>query len=159
MSATDEGDLLVLVHELAHLMRVRFDQMARRHDMTRAQWVILLRLERSPGLTQKELAQLLEVEPMTVARLVDRLEASGHVRRCPDPDDRRVWRLKLTPAAAPLVKEIWQARDQMSALLVGDALTPEALAVTADTLRTMKSNLSNDLRPGPAAAEDAIPAK
>lgn len=143
------GDILALVHELAHLMRVRFDQHARRHEMTRAQWVILIWLERSPGLTQKELAVHVEVEPITVARLVDRLEASGHVERRPDPDDRRVWRLHLTPAARPVLEEIARVRAQIFAALVGGDLNETALAVTEATLRTMKANLSNDLRPCP----------
>ncbi|WP_238122812.1 MULTISPECIES: MarR family winged helix-turn-helix transcriptional regulator [unclassified Xanthobacter] len=140
------SDILTLVHEVAHLMRVRFDQYARQHDMTRAQWVILIRLQRSPGLTQKELAVLLEVEPMTVARLVDRLEASGHVQRRPDPDDRRVWRLHLTDAALPLLDEIDAARREMWGVLVGDRVAPEALAQVEDTLRLMKANLCSEAR-------------
>ena len=63
--------------------------------MTRAQWGILIWLERQPGISQKELAELLEVEPITVARLIDRLEARGMVERRPDPRDRRIWRLHL----------------------------------------------------------------
>lgn len=159
MSPAPTDDFLLLIHELAHLMRVRFDQFARRHDMTRAQWVILLRLERFPGLTQKELADAVEVEPMTVARLVDRLEASGHMERRPDPDDRRVWRLHLTRAAGPVLEEIGHVREQMLALLLGRDLSPQALAVTEATLRTMKANLSNESRagfqPGEAAQSES----
>ena len=68
--------------------------------MTRAQWAILIWLERQPGLSQKELAEILEVEPITVARLIDRLEERGMVERRPDPRDRRIWRLHLLPAGA-----------------------------------------------------------
>ena len=74
--------------------------------MTRAQWTILVHLERQPGLLQKELAEILEVEPITVARLIDRLEARAMVERRPDPMDRRCWRLHLTQAARPLLGEV-----------------------------------------------------
>ena len=70
-----ENDFLVLLYDVARQMRTRADQMARAHGMTRAQWVILARLERQPGLSQNELAALAEIAPITIARLVDRLEA------------------------------------------------------------------------------------
>jgi len=74
------------------------------HDRTRNHYQQiakrrLVRLERQPGLSQKELAELLEVEPITVARLADRLAARGLLERRPDPADRRIWRLHLLPAA------------------------------------------------------------
>lgn len=144
MSTQPTDDILTVLHELAHLMRTRFDQRARLHDMTRAQWVILLKLERNPGLTQNELANLVEVEPITVARLVDRLQAKGMVERRHDPDDRRVWRLHLLPGAAPILKEITTARGEMMTHLLGDNVDPDALAKTAATLRLMKLNLTAD---------------
>jgi MarR family len=69
------------------------------HGMTRAQLIILARLEHQRELSQNELAPIAEVVPMTIARLIDHLEEHGMVKRCPDPEDRRIWR--LTPAAAP----------------------------------------------------------
>ena len=146
MSTQPAYDFLSVLHELAHLMRIRFDQRARAHDMTRAQWVILLKLERSPGMTQNELAQLVEVEPITVARLVDRLETRGFVERRHDPNDRRVWRLHLLPAAEPILKEIARARKETVAQLIGENVTPEALACTEATLGLMKANLTCDGR-------------
>ena len=139
--STQPDDVLTVLHELAHLMRTRFDQRARLHDMTRAQWVILLKLERHPGLTQNEVANMIEVEPITVARLVDRLQAKGMVERRHDPDDRRVWRLHLLPGAEPVLKEITVARAEMMALLLGENVDEAALAKTSDTLRLMKLNL------------------
>ncbi len=146
-------DLLFLVHELAHSLRVRFDQHARRHGMTRAQWAILIHLDRNPGLTQKELAHLVEVEPMTVARLVDRLEAPGYVERRPDPGDRRVWRLHLTPAARPVLAEIEEVRATLRDILF-DGFAPAAIATTEATLHEMKDRLASDPRiiEQPAAA-------
>ena len=142
--STQPDDVLTVLHELAHLMRTRFDQRARLHDMTRAQWVILLKLERHPGLTQNEVANMIEVEPITVARLVDRLQAKGMVERRHDPDDRRVWRLHLLPGAEPVLKEITVARAEMMALLLGENVDEAALAKTSDTLRLMKLNLLAD---------------
>ena len=63
-------EYILLLHEVAHLMRTQFDQRARARGMTRAQWVILKRLERTPGLSQSELDSLLEVEPITVAHSI-----------------------------------------------------------------------------------------
>src|ERR1700749_281857 len=79
--STVESDLLVLLYDAARHMRTCADQMARAHGMTRAQWVILARLERQPDVSQNELAAAAEVAPMTIARLIDRLEALGLVKR------------------------------------------------------------------------------
>ncbi|GAB4065681.1 MarR family transcriptional regulator [Ancylobacter sonchi] len=146
MSVQSDYDFLSLLHELAHLMRTKFDQRARAHDMTRAQWVILVKLQRSPGLTQNELAQLVEVEPITVARLVDRLQLRGFVERRHDPHDRRVWRLHLLPAAGPIIDEIAEARRQIVAQLLGTDVTPEAVAEMEATLGLMKANLNSESR-------------
>ncbi len=106
-------DLLSVLHDVARLGRVIVDKRARMHDMTRAQWVMMLWLERKPGITQKELSDLLEVEPITVARLVDRLEQRGMVERRADPADRRIWRLHLLPEAVPLLTEIKAERAEI----------------------------------------------
>jgi DNA-binding MarR family transcriptional regulator len=94
---TDQPDILFLLHDVARQLRVAADRRAAAHGMTRAQWVILFWLDRQPGLSQKELAELLEVEPITVARLIDRLADRGMVERRDDAHDRRIWRLHLCP--------------------------------------------------------------
>jgi MarR family transcriptional regulator, transcriptional regulator for hemolysin len=100
------NDLLFVLHDVARLTRTKFDQRARSWGMTRAQCVILKWLRHQPGLCQTELASLCEVEPITTARLIDRLEANGLVERRPDPSDRRMHRLHLLPAADPILNEI-----------------------------------------------------
>src|ERR1700749_662827 len=86
-----DRDLLILLNDVARTMRTRFDQMARStYAMTRAQWIILARLDRQPGMSQNEMATICEVEPITVARLVDRLEARGMIERRPDPPHRGI---------------------------------------------------------------------
>jgi MarR family transcriptional regulator for hemolysin len=110
-------ELLTSIINLARLIRTEVDKRARGHGMTRAQWAILIRLEAQPGLLQKELAELLEVEPITVARLIDRLESRGMVERRTDPSDRRCWRLHLTDASRTLLGEINANLDDVSGIL------------------------------------------
>src|SRR5947199_4936684 len=121
-------------------MRTRADQRARTRGMTRAQWVILARLERQPGITQNEMAAIVEVEPITIARLVDRLEARGLVERRADPKDRRVWRLQLTPAAAPVLREINKYRAELH-LMITAGMSPATLKIMTDGLLRMEANL------------------
>lgn len=140
MPDRDDADLLVLLHDVARLVRTLADRRARAHGMTRAQWMILFRLRRHGGMSQRMLAEILEVEPITVGRLVDRLEARGLVERRADPNDRRVWRLHLTPAAAPVLAEIDGARRGFDAAATRNLPAAErAAAITA--LLTMKANL------------------
>ena len=113
MSESLDRDPIVLLHDVARTMRTRFDQRARTRGMTRAQWIILARLERQPGLSQNELAAICEVEPITVARLVDRLEQRGFVERRADPNDRRIWRLHNLAAAQPILEEIAGYRENL----------------------------------------------
>ena len=110
-------DLLFLLNDVGRLLRVEADKRARQHGMTRAQWAILIWLERQPGISQKELSEILEVEPITVARLIDRLEARSMVERRPDPRDRRIWRLHLLPPAHPVLREINIHRADMTHLV------------------------------------------
>jgi len=140
-----DPELLVLLYDVARQMRTRADQRARTRGMTRAQWVILAHLERQPGLSQNELAAIVEVEPITIGRLVDRLEARGLVERRSDPRDRRVWRLQLMPAATPILGEIKKYRAELHALMTA-GLDPATLRVMADGLLRMKANLAAELR-------------
>jgi DNA-binding MarR family transcriptional regulator len=117
MGQISDTDLFFMLHDVARLIRVEADRRARVDGMTRAQWALLLRLRHNPGLSQKEVADLLEVEPISVARLVDRLERNGLIERRPDPQDRRVWRLHLRDAAGPVLKRIAQQRDELAAII------------------------------------------
>jgi Transcriptional regulators len=114
---TQDLELTFVLHDVARLMRVRFDQNARTWGMTRAQCVILIKLRCRPGLSQTELATLMEVEPISVGRLIDRLEAAGMVERRPDPSDRRMHRLHLLPAAEPVLAKVDAFRAAAVAML------------------------------------------
>lgn len=99
-------DLPFEIGETAHALRRAFDRRALELGVTRAQWKVLFRLTRMPGLKQVELADMLDVEPITLSRIVDRLEEAGHVERVADPADRRAWRLQVTEKAKPLVAKL-----------------------------------------------------
>jgi MarR family transcriptional regulator for hemolysin len=137
-------DPVVLVNDVARMVRTLGDARARDHGMTRAQWMILVRLEQQPGMSQNELAALIEVEPITVGRLIDRLERRGMVKRCPDPSDRRIWRLRLTEAAQPMLKEIMKARAEINDILTA-GLPKKDLEAAVDCLQRMKSNMKSNL--------------
>lgn len=136
-----DADLLLLLNDVGRMIRTEADRRARAHGMSRAQWVMLARLDRQPGLSQKELSELLEVEPITVARLADRLEARGLLERRPDPADRRVWRLHLLPPAQSVLDELSVQRDELTALLTA-RLDPAAVDVVTAALLRMRGTLS-----------------
>jgi DNA-binding MarR family transcriptional regulator len=138
-----QRDLMFLLHDVARLLRVDADKRASAHGMTRAQWGILIWLERQPGLSQKELAELLEVEPISVARLIDRLEGRGMVERRPDPKDRRIWRLHLRPPAYSVLREIDSQREQMRAR-VTHGLDEATIETMTEALLTMKATLTQE---------------
>ncbi|MGH6888844.1 MAG: MarR family winged helix-turn-helix transcriptional regulator [Rhizomicrobium sp.] len=138
-----DRDLLILLHDVARLLRTRFDQRARARGMTRAQWVILARVHATPGLSQNELASLLEVEPISVGRLIDRLESRGLVERRSDPADRRIWRLHLLAAAEPVLEEISKAREVLGAELL-EGVDQETRTEMVDALLRMKNNLTGE---------------
>src|SRR6185312_17217254 len=98
---SENREMLFLISDVARLLRTYADHKARRFGQTRAQWAVLLKLERHEGLKQSDLAEFLDIQPITLTRLVDRLCDNGLIERRPDPNDRRAKRLYLTPAARP----------------------------------------------------------
>ena len=150
-------DIVTSIVTLARLIRTEADKRARAHGMTRAQWTILANLERHPGLLQKELAEILEVEPITVARLVDRLEARGMVERRGDPSDRRCWRLHLTDASSPLMSEIdTQLTDLASICLAG--LDDDRMVCLQQALASMRDSMAVEMKRSPPVASLDDPA-
>ena len=142
MSTNVGNDLLVLLSDAARQMRTYADQVAQAHGLTRAQWIILARLERKADLSPNELAAIAEVTPMTVARLVDRLVALGLVKRCIDPTDRRIWRLRLTPAADAVLRALSVERARLHKIIT-KGIDPSVLEAMAIGLRQMKENVSS----------------
>ena len=153
MAAFDR-DLLFLLHDVARLLRVDADKRARLHGMTRAQWGILIGLERQPGISQKELSELLEVEPITVARLIDRLESRGMVERRPDPRDRRIWRLHLLRPAHDVLHEIDDQRAEMTRMVTA-RIDPESIEIMTEALMRMKATLTQEAHASRRGADPA----
>lgn len=107
MSPDDEHYIGYTMTDVARLLRTVFERRVRTLGLTRAQWVTIARLHRRPGLSQSEVADVLEIEKATAGRLIDRMEAKGWIERRSDPLDRRINRLHLTSEAERMHALIW----------------------------------------------------
>lgn len=136
------------IGETAHTLRRAFDRRAAGLGVTRAQWKAMFRLSRQPGLRQVALADMLDVEPITLCRIVDRLEEAGLVERRRDPTDRRAWQLFLTPSAEPLNRKL---------RALGNVLIDEAFdgipSADIETARRVLDRVRANLSPAPAPAK------
>jgi MarR family transcriptional regulator, transcriptional regulator for hemolysin len=127
------------IGETAHALRKAFDRRAVGLGVTRAQWKVLFRLDRHPGLRQIELADMLDIEPITLSRIVDRLEESGLVERRADPADRRAWRLHVTAGARPLIAKLRAIADDMIAEAFA-GIDPKDIEITRQVLTRAREN-------------------
>jgi DNA-binding MarR family transcriptional regulator len=130
-----------MLHDATRQLRKHFDRRATRLELTRAQWRALKATSRQEGLSQTELAELLDMEPIPVGRVIDRLEKTGFVERRADPADRRRWRLYLTPKAHAVVGEM----ETIASELRNDALRdvdPGDLDALMRVLAQIKENLA-----------------
>ncbi len=135
-----------LLSDTARVLRHQFDERARQHGATRAQWKALIGISRHEGINQGGLAEWLEVEPITLCRMIDRLEDAGLVERRRDPKDRRAWQLYLTDKAHPILEELRATAAE---------LTAQALRGIPDSEVAAMSALLNRIRDNLAAASDA----
>lgn len=103
--------LAYIISDTGRMIRKSFDERARAVGITRPQWRVLARLHLEPGIKQAPLAEYLEVEPISLSRMIDRMQDSGLVERRPDPLDRRAWCLFLTDAADPIVENMRELAD------------------------------------------------
>jgi DNA-binding MarR family transcriptional regulator len=101
--STDRGAFGYAVTDVTRLLRRVFDRRALHLGLTRAQWRALHRIERVPGLSQTQLAEDLDLEPIAVGRVIDRLERAGFIERRADPEDRRRWNLYPAPKSAEVM--------------------------------------------------------
>lgn len=128
------------LNDVARMLRTYADHKAGQFGITRAQWVVLVRLDRFEGLKQSELADMLDLQPITLTRLLDRLCRSGLIERRPDPNDRRANRLYLTASARPLLKQLGDLGDElMSTALAG--VERESVERMVAQLAIVKENL------------------
>ena len=127
------------IGETAHALRKAFDRRAVGLGVTRAQWKVLFRLTRQQGLRQIELAEMLEIEPITLSRIVDRLEESNLVERRPDPSDRRAWRLHVTVQAQPLIAKLRAVADDLAADAF-EGIDPNDIDIARRVLSRVREN-------------------
>jgi len=144
-------EILFVISDVGRLLRTYADHKARQFGMTRAQWAVLLRLERHEGLKQSDLAEILDIQPITLTRLVDRLCDNGLIERRPDPNDRRAKRLYLTPAARPLLDHIDTQVEEL-----GDTVLAGIDRSSGSTLLTQLERARENLK---QAIADKTPAE
>lgn len=137
--------------QVARLMRRAFDERAREIGVTRPQWQVLSVLLRHEGIKQGGLAEILEVEPITAGRMIDRMQDAKLVERKTDPADRRAWRLFLTPRG----REIIERLQPLAMETTEEALKGISEQDQADLLRTLDTMLENITgRPASSASWD-----
>ena len=141
-----------LLGDVSRLVRMRFDQRARDLDLTRAQWRVLAQLRRREGINQRALADILDIENITLTRHIDRLELKGLVERRSDPKDRRARTLHLKDKTKSVLSEMRSLSEQTrEEALTG--ISPEQAEQLIDTLLKIKENMSNLDAPNSKAVE------
>jgi MarR family transcriptional regulator for hemolysin len=137
---TAKREIAFSINDVARLLRTYADHKAASFGLTRAKWAVLARLDRFEGLKQNELADMLDLQPISLTRLLDRLSENGLIERRSDPNDRRAKRLFLTPAAYPLLERLSElGEDLMTTALAG--LDQSETSALLTSLTTIKENL------------------
>jgi MarR family transcriptional regulator for hemolysin len=144
-------NLLFTLGEVQRLVRAYADRQASRYGITRAQWAVLAKVERAEGLKQTELAEQMEMQPITLTRLIDRLCDNGWIERRSDDTDRRVNRLYLRKAARPLLGKLSGLRSELTATAL-EGINPSDAQRLLASLETIKENVRNAIQ---HASEDA----
>ena len=132
-------EILFQLSDVARSMRTHIDQRAREHGITRAQWATLVRLQRQQGMTQAEMAEALEIQPITLVRLIDRLCAQRLVERRPHPSDRRANRLYLTPKGRGLLEQLIPLGKAIAAELLESMSDAEVVELLQALLRNREN--------------------
>lgn len=153
METSFHARLGFLIGDVTRLYRREFDRRSADLGLTRGQWRALCRLARFEGMTQVELAADLELAPIAVGRVLDRLEKAGFVERRPDPKDRRCWRLYLTPGSAAVMAAVDGIADGLIEEIFSDVAMRD-LQATERVLLTIKQRLLAVAAPGVTDATD-----
>ena len=135
-----DTNFLFALGELQRLVRAYADRQAARYGITRAQWAVLAKVERTEGLKQSELAEQMEMQPITLTRLIDKLCDNGWIERRSDDTDRRVNRLYLCKAARPLLGKLSGLRSELTATAL-DGISPSDAQRLLTQLETIKENV------------------
>ena len=140
MSLDLRRQLVAQLVESSRLLRNFIDHRAKTRGTTRAQWIVLFRLREQEGLSQVDLADVLELQPISLVRLLDRLVEHGLLERRHDPKDRRANRLFLAARGRQLVDDLDSLRDAIAADVMQDVPT-DAIRTTLQTLRDIKDRI------------------
>lgn len=133
-------EIAFTIKDVARMLGTYADQQGRVLGVSRAQWTVLVRLERTEGLKQSELAEILDLQPISLTRLLDRLDENGLIERRADPNDRRVNRLYLKPAARPLLKQLAALGEALMGTVL-EGIEPESMERMLRDLKVVKNNL------------------
>src|SRR5882724_12095442 len=151
-----QREIAFTIMDVARMLRTYADQRARQFGISRAQWGVLIRLDRSEGLKQSELAEILDLQPISLTRLLDRLCANGLIERRPDPDDRRANRLFLTPAAKPVMESLNHLGERLMTTVL-EGIEPETIELMLEQLGLARDNLRKAIQRN--AAPETAPEK
>jgi MarR family transcriptional regulator for hemolysin len=153
MSLDLKRQLVAQLVETSRLLRNYIDHRAKDRGTTRAQWIVLFRLRQQEGLSQVDLADVLELQPISLVRLLDRLVEHGLLERQHGPKDRRANRLFLTASGRQLVDDLDSLRDAIALDVLHDIPT-EAVETSLQTLRDIKERIKSFSEPrGDVAAK------
>ncbi|MGY4316813.1 MarR family transcriptional regulator for hemolysin [Bradyrhizobium sp. JR3.5] len=145
MRGSVDANFMFTLGELFRLIRVYADKEAARYGITRAQWAVLSKVERQEGLKQTELAELLEMQPITLTRLIDKLCDNDWIERRSDENDRRVNRLYLKKAARPLLGKLAGLRSELTATAL-EGISPADAHRLLTQLESIKENVRNAIQ-------------
>ncbi|MCU1386592.1 MAG: MarR family transcriptional regulator [Acidobacteria bacterium] len=132
--------LIAQLVESSRLLRNYIDSRAKGRGTTRAQWIVLFRLRQQEGLSQVDLAEVLDLQPISLVRLLDRLVEHGLLERRPDPRDRRANKLFLTPSGRQLVDDLDSLRDSIATDVLRD-IPADAIQTSLTTLVDIKDRI------------------
>jgi MarR family transcriptional regulator for hemolysin len=150
-----EREIAFTIMDVARMLKTYADQRARQFGISRAQWGVLVRLDRSEGLKQSELAEILDLQPISLTRLLDRLADNELIERRADPNDRRANRLFLTPAARPLLEQLAKLGENMMTTVL-DGLDAKSNERLLHDLGLVKDNLRSAIARNATQQQAAI---
>jgi len=142
-----------LSYEISHIIRQRFNKEAETIGLTHAQWRALVHLSSNENCRQIDLADILEIKPITLVRQIDLLEEAGLVRRNKDSEDRRVYRLELMPKAHAVMQQLWDIADAVEAQVLS-ALTAKEQELLTSLLERIKNSINVNAIPEDPALDD-----
>src|SRR5437764_13373635 len=140
-------NFLFTLGEAQRMVRAYADKQAARYGITRARWAGLGKVERTEGLKQTELAEQMEMQPITLTRLVDKLCNNGWIERRGDETDRRVNRLYLKKAARPLLGKLSGLRSEITTTAL-EGINPSDAHRLLAQLEAIKENVRNAIQNG-----------